>query len=178
MAAKRKPKGRLSESFKPSATQLSFLPDNSIRSKRDPRLPDGHEEKRWAESEADRERKALERFLKRMEWTAEYWEMRRRHFLEAPLNDEELRSTTWKVEKIRQCGVSVEKALERQKRLSADLWMVAFLMAQGDEERDIGPIIGLKLRRVQERIAELREIVRKEVHADSDSAVTRWFLGH
>jgi hypothetical protein len=160
--------------------QLSLLPDDSRGRKKatgGPRQPDDHEEARSAEGQANREQKALERFLKRMDLTADEWEMRRRHYLEEPLSDEELRSETWKIEKSRHSGLAVEVALERQKKLSANLWMVAFLMAQGNGEKDIAPIMGLKLRRVQQHIADLRSIVLREVHADSDSAVTRWFLG-
>jgi hypothetical protein len=161
-------------------TQLSLLTDDSgarKKARRAPRLPDGQEEERCAEAKPKHEQKALERFLTRMHWTADHWEMKRRHYMEEPLDDDELRSATWLVEKTRRFGLSVEVALERQKKLNPNLWMVAFLMAQCNGEQDIGPIMNLKLRRVQQHIADLRIIVRREVHADSDSAVTRWFLG-
>jgi len=177
MESKKKPTQNLPRQ---PAEQLLLLPDDGAprkRAKRSVRLPDGQEEARWAEAAAERERKALERFLRRMGWTAEYWEMKRRHYLEEPLDDDELRSATWLVEKTRHCGLSVEVALKRQKKLDADLWMVAFLMAQCNGEKDIAPIMNLGLRRVQQHIADLRAIVRREVHADNDSAVTRWFLG-
>lgn len=180
MKAKRKPRQSPSNLQTQAATQLSLLPDDRAlkKSARDSRLPDGQEETRSDEGAADRERKALERFLKRMHYTADEWEMRRRHYLEEPLDDAELRSETWKIEKLRHSGLAVKVALKRQKELSPDLWMVAFLMADGNGERDIAPIMGLGLRRVQMLIHELRTIVRREVYADNDSAVTRWFLGH
>jgi hypothetical protein len=113
-----------------------------------------------------------------MDYTAEEWEKRRRHYLEAPLDDEELRSSTWKAAKVRHCGrPGVERALQRQKTLRPDLWMIAFLMAQGDEREDMPPLVGLNRRRVYMLIDELRSIVRREIHTDTDSAVTRWFLG-
>jgi hypothetical protein len=180
MNSKKEPKRSTSNLPTQPSTQLSFLPEDDEaqhKPKRAPRLPDGQEEASWADAETKREQKALERFLKRMHWTADYWEMKRRHYLEEPLDDDELRSATWLVEKTRHCGLSVEVALERQKKLKADLWMVAFLMAQCNGEKDIAPIMNLGLRRVQQHIAELRSIVRREVHADNDSAVIRWFMG-
>lgn len=162
-----------------SATQLLLLPDDGTRKKvvRSARLPDGQEEARAEARTADKERRNFERFLKRMHLTAEQWEMKRRHYLEQPIDDDELKSETWKAAKMRHSGLAVEVALERQKKLSPDLWMVAFLMAQCNGEKDMVPILGIGLRRVQMHIHELRIIVRREVHADSDSAITRWFLG-
>jgi hypothetical protein len=55
--------------------------------------------------------------------------------------------------------------------------MIAFLMAQGNERDDMPPLIGFERRRVYQLIEELRRIVLREIHADTDSAVTRWFLG-
>lgn len=104
--------------------------------------------------------------------------MKRRHYLEEPIDDDELKCETWKLEKLRHSGLAVDVALERQKKLSPDLWMVAFLMAHGNGEKDIAHLMSLGLRRVQMHIHELRMIVRRDVYADSDSAVTRWFLGH
>jgi len=161
-------------------TQLLLLPDdNGTRKKADrsARLPDGREESQGAERAAFHERIALERFLKRMEYTANDWEKRRRHFLEAPLSDEELNSMTWKAAKWRHSGAAVEVALKRQKPLSPDLWMVAFLIAQGNERTDIPHIIGLKQRRVDMLICDLRSIVLAETRSDTDGAVIRWFLG-
>jgi hypothetical protein len=157
-----------------------LLDDEGLPKKvrRDARLPDGQEEERSAERLAFHERRALERFLKRMDCTAEEWKKRRRHYLEAPLDDEELRSSTWKAAKVRHCGrPSVERALQRQRTLSPDLWMIAFLMAQGNKRDDLPPLIGLKKRRVCMLIDELRSVVLREIHTDTDSAVTRWFLG-
>lgn len=181
MRSKKEP--RRSPSSLPSKTefQLSLLPDDDgtkAKARRSARLPDGREESRAAERAAFHERKALERFLKRMEFTADEWEKRRRHYLEAPLSDEELNSLTWKAAKVRHSGAAVEVALKRQKTLSPDLWMIAFLMAQGNERDDLPPLIGLRRRRVFQLLEELRCIVRREIHADTDSAVTRWFLGH
>jgi hypothetical protein len=97
--------------------------------------------------------------------------------LEAPQSDEELNSNTWKAAKLRHSGAAVEVALKRQKTLRPDLWMIAFLMAQGNERDDMPPLIGFERRRVYQLIEELRRIVLREIHADTDSAVTRWFLG-
>jgi hypothetical protein len=167
-------------------TQLSLFPDDCGTPKEDdrprkkvrsPRLSHGPEASRSPERKAYLEQKELERLLKRMGYTADEWEMRRRHYLEKPLDDAELRSESWKIEKLKHSGLAVEVALERQKKLSPALWLVAFLFAHGSGERDIAPMIGLHLRRVQELIHNLRIIVRREEHADNDSTVTRWLLG-
>jgi len=113
-----------------------------------------------------------------MGFTAGEWEKRRRHYSEAPLTDEELNSLTWKAAKLQHSGAAVEVALKRQKTLSPDLWMVAFLMAQGNERTDIPEIIGLRQRRVDMLIRDLRRVVYLEIHSDTDGAVVRWFLGH
>lgn len=177
MDAKRKPKQGTSNLHTQPATQLSFLPlDEDRARKKVVRLPDGQEEARAKKRAADNERKNLEPFLKRMGLTAEEWELRRNHYLKEPRSDEELRSLTWKVEKKHVAGASVEVALKRQKTLSPDLWMVAFLMADGIERTVMPLIIQLKQRRVDMLIAELRSIVRRELHTDTDN-VTRWFLG-
>jgi hypothetical protein len=180
MASKRKSgQGPSNLPTKP-ATQLSLLPDDKgarKRLEREPRLPDGLEESRSPERKAYLEQKELERLLKRMDCTADEWEMRRRHYLEAPLDDDELRSESWKIEKLKHSGLAVEVALERQKKLSPELWLVAFLFASGNGETDIAPMSGLALRTVQQRLHDLRIIVRHEVYSDTDSAVTRWFLG-
>jgi hypothetical protein len=176
----RKPRQGPSNLPRQTKTQLSLLPDdNGTRKKaaRSARLPDGPEESQTVERAAFRERVALERFLKRMDYTANEWEKRRRHYLEEPLSDEELNSLTWKAAKLRHSGAAVEVALKRQKPLTPDLWMVAFLLAQGNGRRDIPHIIDLKQRRVDMLIAELRRIVYDEIHTDTDGAVIRWFLG-
>ena len=143
-----------------------------------PRLVDGQEDSRSAKRKAYLEQKELERLLKRMGYTADEWEMRRRHYLEKPLTDAELKDEAWKVAKILNSGLAAEVALERHKKLSPALWLVAFLFAQGNGEKDIAPMIGLRLRRVQQLIHNIRIIVRREEYADNDSTVTRWFLGH
>jgi len=177
---KKEPRRSPSNLPRQAETQLSLLPDdNGTRKKlvRSARLPDGREAERSAERVAADGRMALQRFLKRMGYTADEWEKRRRHYLEAPQSDEELNSNTWKAAKLRHSGAAVEVALKRQKTLRPDLWMIAFLMAQGNERDDMPPLIGFERRRVYQLIEELRRIVLREIHADTDSAVTRWFLG-
>lgn len=164
------------------ATQLSLLPDDIGKRKqetRGARLSQGPKERLSVTYTVDQAGRNLEQFLKRMSFTAEEWELRRNHYLREPRSEEELRSLTWKVEKKLLAGAAIEVALERQKKLSPDLWMVAFLMADGVERTVMPLIIHLKQRRVDMLIAELRSIVRNELHADTDSdgAVTRWFLG-
>ena len=79
--------------------------------------------------------------------------------MEEPQSDEDLNSNTWKAAKVRHSGAAVEEALRRQKTLTPDLWVVAFLMAQGYNRINISHIVRLKQRRVDMLIAELRSIV-------------------
>lgn len=113
-----------------------------------------------------------------MGYTADQWEKLRRHYLEKPQSDEELNSNTWKAAKLRHSGAAVEVALKRQKALAPDLWLVAFLMAQGYRRTNMPGLIHLKQRRVDMLIAELRSIVNREFRTDTDAAVARWFFGH
>lgn len=180
MDSKKEPKRSTSNLPARPSSQLSLLPDDEgIEKKveRGARLPDGQDDPGAAKRAARREQEVLEGFLKRMGFTAEEWEKRRRHYLEAPLSDEELNSLTWKAAKVQHSGAAVEVALKRQKTLGPDLWMVAFLMAQGNERTDIPEIIGLRQRRVDMLICDLRRVVYGEIHSDTDGAVVRWFLG-
>jgi hypothetical protein len=178
MNSKRKSRQTPSNLPRQTETQLPLLPDAGIR-KKVVSLPDGQEEVRAKNRAAAQESRNLERFLKRMGYTEEEWELRRNHYLREPRSEEELRSLTWKVEKKRVAGAAVEVALERQKKLSPDLWMVGFLMADGVERTVMPLITHLKQRRVDMLIAELRSVVRNELQTDTDSdgVVTRWFLG-
>ncbi len=179
MNAKRKSRQTPSNSPSQTETQLPLLPDDGIR-KKVVSLLDGQEEARAKERYAAQESRNLERFLKRMGFTEEEWELRRNHYLKKPRTEKELRDLTWKVEKKRLAGAAVEVAVERQKKLSPDLWMVAFLMADGVERTVMPLITRLKQRRVDMLIAELRSVVRNELQTDTDGdgVVTRWFLGH
>src|SRR5258708_30599811 len=124
MASKRKSRQGPSNLPTKPATQLSLLPEDSeARNKigRSARLPDGTEDSRSPERKAYLEQKELERLLKRMGYTADEWELRRRHYLEKPLDDAELRSESWKIEKLKHSRLAVEVALERQKKPSPAL---------------------------------------------------------
>lgn len=181
MKSQRKPRQNPPTLPRQTETQLSLLPDDvgtEKRVKRGARLVDGREEERAADSAAYLERRNLERFLKRMGYTVDEWEKRRRHYLEKPQSDEELNSNTWKAAKLRHSGAAVEVALRRQKMLAPDLWMVAFFMVQGYNRTNIPHLIHLKQRRVDMLIAELRSIVNDEFHTDTDAAIARWFFGH
>lgn len=179
MELKKKPRQRPSNLPSPTATQLSLRLDEDSAREKVVRLPDGQEEAEAKERAAENERRNLEPFLKRMGFSAEVWELRRNHYLSEPRSEKELRSLTWKVEKKRVAGAAVEVAIKRQKKLNPDLWMVAFLLADGVERTVMPLIIHLKQRRVDMLIAELRSIVRGDLHTDTDSdgVVTRWFLG-
>jgi hypothetical protein len=180
MYSKRKARPSTSDVPRPTAIQLPLLPDDSGAGKkvrRSPRLSDGKEDPGAAKRAAHYKRRNLEHFLKRMGYTAEEWELIRNHYLEKPQLEKELRSLNWKLKKERHSGAAVEEALKRQKKLSPDLWLVAFLMAEGNEPKDIPPLMSLKGRRVAMLTRDLRQIVYDEIHSDTDGAVIRWFLG-
>jgi hypothetical protein len=159
---------------------LPLLPDDNATPKkveRSARLPDGRDRsvKRTAKYTAYLEQQNLERVLKAMHCTAEEWELKRNHYLAAPQDDDELRKATWKAEKERLLGPSVDVAIERQKTLKPTLWLVAFLLASSQDSnvKSIAALMGYKdERRVQQLIAELYAIT--DQHREWHRALVLW----
>jgi len=103
-------------------------------------------------------------------------------YLAKPEGFAERNALFWHAAKKQVLGpVVYDMALERQKKLSPDEWLVACLIAQGLKQEEIAPIIDKSLPTVEKAVASIKNIIMRDLTYDIEAVnlaqVTRWFLG-
>lgn len=78
-------------------------------------------------------------------------------------------------------GVVYESAMERQKKLTWDEWLIACLITQGFKQREIATMVGESLSTIEKTIASIKDKIMSDfgymVEAVKPVTVARWFLG-
>lgn len=77
--------------------------------------------------------------------------------------------------------VVYDMAMERHKKLRPDEWLVACLIAEGIDQKEIALMIGKSLRTVESVIAAIKEIIVQDLQCEIEAVnlaqISRWFLG-
>jgi hypothetical protein len=104
-------------------------------------------------------------------------------YLSKPDGFAERNALFWHAAKKQVLGpIIYDMALERQKNLSPDEWLVACLITQGFKQKEeIAPIIGKSLPTVEKTVASIKHIIMHDLSYDIEAVtlaqITRWFLG-
>ncbi|HZU42971.1 MAG TPA: hypothetical protein VE994_09890 [Terriglobales bacterium] len=117
--------------------------------------------------------KALPRFLRRMEWTAEQWEEVRKHWLETPDDLTKRDWLLWTTAKMERYKEAPKLAIERQKNLNSNEWITAFLLARDWEREGIASFLLVDV----DYVDKLIRAIKNKADVDTQGGIVRWFLG-
>lgn len=101
------------------------------------------------------------------------WEEVRKHWLERPDDLRKRDWLLWTTAKMEAYKAAPKIAIERQKTLRSDEWLVAFLLAQDWDREGIASFLDVEVDSVDKLIRQIKNIAE----FDTQGGIVRWFLG-